>query len=91
MSAATARTRSISGASRARRAAAARRAEVQRRVGMPTPREAEVFAGVVTGLLNKQIGAVLGIGEKAVKVHRSWRRCRPDRSPSWSGWQTRPA
>jgi hypothetical protein len=36
---------------------------------MPTPREAEVFARVVTGMLNKQIGAVLGIGEKAVRVH----------------------
>lgn len=53
------------------RAAAARRAEVQRRVGMLTPREAEVFARVVTGMLNKQIGAVLGIGEKTVKVHRA--------------------
>ena len=39
------------------RAAEARRAEVQRRVGMLTPRETEVFALVVTGLLNKQLGA----------------------------------
>jgi FixJ family two-component response regulator len=30
-----------------------------------------VFARVVTGMLNKQIGAVLGIGEKTVKVHRA--------------------
>jgi DNA-binding CsgD family transcriptional regulator len=52
------------------RAAEARRAEVQRRVGKLTPRETEVFALVVTGLLNKQIGAALGIGEKSVKVHR---------------------
>ena len=53
------------------RAAEARRAEVQRRVGKLTPRETEVFARVVTGLLNKQIGAVLGVGEKTVKVHRA--------------------
>jgi hypothetical protein len=31
----------------------------------------EVFARVVTGMLKKQIGAVLGIGEKTVKVHRA--------------------
>jgi FixJ family two-component response regulator len=36
-----------------------------------TPREAEVFALVVTGMLNKQIGAELGIAEKTVKVHRA--------------------
>jgi FixJ family two-component response regulator len=53
------------------RAAEARRAEVQRRVGRLTPRETEMFALVVTGLLNKQIGAMLGIGEKTVKVHRA--------------------
>ena len=53
------------------RAAEARRAEVQRRVGKLTPRETEVFALVVTGMLNKQVGAALGIGEKTVKVHRA--------------------
>ena len=53
------------------RAAGARRAEAQRRVGKLTPRETEVFALVVTGLLNKQVGAALGIGEKTVKVHRA--------------------
>jgi len=36
-----------------------------------TSREAEVFALVVTGLLNKQIGSELGIAEKTVKVHRA--------------------
>jgi len=36
-----------------------------------TPREAEVFALVVTGMLNKQIGARLGVVEKTVKVHRA--------------------
>lgn len=36
-----------------------------------TPREREVLALVVTGLLNKQVGARLGISEKTVKVHRA--------------------
>jgi FixJ family two-component response regulator len=36
-----------------------------------TPREAAVFALVVTGMLNKQIGSELGIAEKTVKVHRA--------------------
>ena len=48
-----------------------RLAEVHRRVGLLTPREVEVFAHVVTGMLNKQIGVALGIGEKTVKVHRA--------------------
>ena len=48
-----------------------RLAEIRRRVDLLTAREAEVFARVVTGMLNKQIGAVLGIGEKTVKVHRA--------------------
>jgi FixJ family two-component response regulator len=46
-------------------------AEVLERVTLLTPREAEVFALVVTGLLNKQIAAELAIGEKTVKVHRA--------------------
>jgi len=45
--------------------------EVQRRVKLLTAREVEVFALVVTGMLNKQIAAALGIGEKTVKVHRA--------------------
>ena len=53
------------------RASETRLAEVRRRVGMLTAREIEVFARVVTGMLNKQIGAALGIGEKTVKVHRA--------------------
>jgi FixJ family two-component response regulator len=36
-----------------------------------TPREAEVFARVVTGMLNKQIARELGVVEKTVKVHRA--------------------
>ena len=45
--------------------------ELQNRIRTLTPREAEVFALVVTGMLNKQIAAQLGIGEKTVKVHRA--------------------
>jgi len=53
------------------RATEARRAEIQWCVRLLTPRETEVFARVVTGMLNKQIAAALGIGEKTVKVHRA--------------------
>ena len=35
-----------------------------------TPREREVMALVVTGLLNKQVGRELGISEITVKAHR---------------------
>jgi FixJ family two-component response regulator len=49
----------------------ARVAEVQERVKTLTPREAGVFALVVTGMLNKQIAFELGISEKTVKVHRA--------------------
>jgi FixJ family two-component response regulator len=48
-----------------------RTAEVLERVKRLTPRETEVFALVVTGMLNKQIADALGIGEKTVKVHRA--------------------
>ena len=49
---------------------AAARAEVERRVRTLTPRERQVMALVVKGLLNKQIAAELGAAEKTVKVHR---------------------
>jgi FixJ family two-component response regulator len=49
----------------------ARRAEIRDRVKALTPREAEVFARVVTGMLNKQIAVELGVVEKTVKVHRA--------------------
>lgn len=42
---------------------------LQRHAGL-TKREQEVFALVVTGMLNKQIAAKLGTAEKTVKVHR---------------------
>ena len=35
-----------------------------------TPREREIMALVVSGLLNKQIAAELGISEITVKAHR---------------------
>jgi FixJ family two-component response regulator len=49
----------------------AREEEIRARVKLLTPRESQVFALVVTGMLNKQIAAELGIGEKTVKVHRA--------------------
>jgi FixJ family two-component response regulator len=36
-----------------------------------TPREYEVMELVATGLLNKQVGAELGMAEKTVKTHRA--------------------
>jgi FixJ family two-component response regulator len=45
--------------------------DVQGRLKTLTTREAQVFALVVTGMLNKQIAAELGIVEKTVKVHRA--------------------
>jgi FixJ family two-component response regulator len=49
----------------------ARAADVQGRLKTLTAREAQVFALVVTGMLNKQVAAELGIVEKTVKVHRA--------------------
>ena len=45
--------------------------DVQGRLKSLTAREAQVFALVVTGMLNKQVAADLGIVEKTVKVHRA--------------------
>ena len=56
--------------SRAAREARSRREEVLARLATLTPREREVFDGVVRGLLNKQIAAELGSAEKTVKIHR---------------------
>ena len=44
--------------------------EIQKRIDSLTPREHEVFALVVQGLLNKQIAFDLGTSEKTIKVHR---------------------
>ncbi len=44
--------------------------ELRRRYRLLTPREREVMALVVTGLLNKQVADQLGTSEASVKVHR---------------------
>jgi FixJ family two-component response regulator len=44
--------------------------DLRRRYHALTPRERDVLARVVTGLLNKQIAGELGTSEAAVKVHR---------------------
>ena len=44
--------------------------ELQHRYDLLTPRERQVFALVVRGLLNKQIAGELGTAEKTVKIHR---------------------
>jgi FixJ family two-component response regulator len=44
--------------------------ELRDRYASLTPREREVMALVVSGLLNKQVGGELGISEITVKAHR---------------------
>jgi len=56
---------------RAESADRANRAELQRRFDRLTPREQEVMGLVVSGLLNKQTAAELGISERTIKVHRA--------------------
>ena len=46
-------------------------AALQERYGRLTPREHEVMALVVAGMLNKQIASQLGTKEITIKVHRS--------------------
>ena len=58
-------------ADRSRRATLAEREGLRSRLATLTPRERDVFGLIVTGLLNKQVGARLGTTEKTVKVHRS--------------------
>jgi FixJ family two-component response regulator len=55
---------------RAARAARAERDVVQHRLDTLTPRERQVLALVVRGLLNKQIAGELGAAEKTIKIHR---------------------
>jgi FixJ family two-component response regulator len=55
---------------RTARAQRAQREDLRRRYRALTPRERDVLARVVTGLLNKQIASELGTSEGAVKVHR---------------------
>jgi FixJ family two-component response regulator len=63
----------IRGALERSRLALARNAEMQElhsRYASLTPREQQVMALVVSGLLNKQVGGELGISEITVKAHR---------------------
>jgi FixJ family two-component response regulator len=53
------------------RSAHERRHAFRARYEMLTPREREVFAGVVAGKLNKQIAGELGTAERTVKAHRA--------------------
>jgi FixJ family two-component response regulator len=48
-----------------------RTAEIRQRVKMLTVRKTQVFALVVTGMLNKQIAYDLGVGLKTIKAHRA--------------------
>jgi FixJ family two-component response regulator len=52
-------------------AAATERQNILRRLETLTPRERDVMALVVRGLLNKQIAFELGTVEKTIKVHRA--------------------
>ncbi len=53
------------------RQAGAQLADLRRRYACLSPRECEVLALVVSGMLNKQSGHRLGVTEKTVKVHRA--------------------
>lgn len=55
---------------RARRAERAERTALMRRYLELTPREREVLPLVVSGLLNKQAAAELGISETTLEIHR---------------------
>jgi FixJ family two-component response regulator len=52
------------------RAGAQRKNDARGLLDSLTPREFEVMELLTTGMLNKQVGAELGIAEKTVKVHR---------------------
>ena len=56
-----------------------------------TPREREVMALVVSGLLNKQVGGELGISEITVKAHRGqvMRKMKADSLPNLVGMAAR--
>jgi FixJ family two-component response regulator len=58
----------LDGVQHARRGALA---EMWALYGQLSPRECEVFAGVVAGQLNKQIAGDLGIALRTVKLHRT--------------------
>ncbi|WP_457301411.1 response regulator transcription factor [Phyllobacterium sp. P5_D12] len=56
---------------RIQRSARAEQSELARRLAALTPREREVLPLVVSGLLNKQAAAELGISEITLEIHRS--------------------
>jgi FixJ family two-component response regulator len=49
----------------------AERARLQQRYASLTPRERQVLPSIVSGLLNKQAAAELGISEVTLQIHRS--------------------
>lgn len=55
---------------RQRRSDVAARDGLRRRFDTLTPREREVMAHVVSGLMNKQVAGLLGLSEITVKIHR---------------------
>jgi FixJ family two-component response regulator len=57
--------------SEAERQRRARLHELRQRLERLTAREQEVFQRLITGQLNKQVGAELGITERTVKAHRA--------------------
>jgi len=57
--------------SEAERQRRARLSELRQRLERLTAREQEVFQRLITGQLNKQVGADLGITERTVKAHRA--------------------
>jgi FixJ family two-component response regulator len=57
--------------SRRQRAARVQLIELEERHNSLTPREREAFAFITAGLLNKQVGAVMGTTERTVKAHRA--------------------
>ena len=46
------------------------RVAIERRLATLSPRECQVLALVVKGMLNKQIAGALGAAEKTIKIHR---------------------
>jgi FixJ family two-component response regulator len=52
------------------RAHRAKIATIREQIKALTPREYEVMTYVITGMLNRQIAAELGISEETVKIHR---------------------
>ena len=53
-----------------RRACRCEQARISTRLARLTPRESQVLPLLMTGMLNKQIAAELGVAEKTIKTHR---------------------